>query len=125
MSKKKPTTTATATEQTVEASPALSAVQKLDKALRAKALSLMQPTIKEMWAYVERPNKDEFDPDVLELLAAREILAPPSLLEGALVGQMLNGLVIRSKLRIKPAPQLKTFGPFVTGNARTDGFFPE
>ena len=64
-------------------------------------------------------------PEVLELLAGREILKPPSLLEGALVGQMLNGLVIRSKLRIKPAPQLKTFGPFVTGNARTDGFFPE
>ena len=126
--KKPPTTTKTTKpnlEETIEAPPEPSATQKLDAAIRAKAHTLMRDAIADLWSCVEKPAKGELDPEVLELLAGREILKPPSLLEGALVGQMLNGLVIRSKLRIKPAPQLKTFGPFVTGNARTDGFFPE
>ena len=129
MTKKKPPsktkTTKPNLEETIEAPPEPSATQKLDTAIRVKAHSLVQAAIADLWRFVEKPNKDEFDPEVLEWLAGREILKPPSLLERALVGQMLNGLVIRSKLRIKPAPQLKTFGPFVTGNARTDGFFPE
>ena len=112
-------------QETIEAPPEPSATQKLDAAIRAKAHTLMRDAIADLWSCVEKPAKGELDPEVLELLAGREILKPPSLLEGALVGQMLNGLVIRSKLRIKPAPELKTFGPFVTGNARTDGFFPE
>ena len=112
-------------QETIEAPPELSATQKLDTAVRAKAHSLVQTAIADLWRFVEKPAKGELDPEVIELLAGRKIPKPPSLLEGALVGQMLNGLVIRSKLRIKPAPQLKTFGPFVTGNARTDGFFPE
>ena len=115
--------TETATEETTEAPPEPSVAQKLDAAIRAKAHSLMQTTIADLWRFVEKPDS-ELDPEVIEWLAGREILKPPSLLEGALAGQMVNGLVIRSKLRIKPAPQLKTFGPFVTGNARTDGFFP-
>ena len=115
----KTTTTEPALEQTVEVQPALSAVQKLDKALRAKALSLQQIAIAELWSFVEKPTKGELDPDVRELLAAREILAPPSLLEGALAGQMLNGLVIRSKVRIKPAEMPRT--PVVTVN-KASGF---
>jgi hypothetical protein len=129
MTKKKPPTKTKTTkpnlEGTIEAPPELSAAQKFDTAIRAKAHSLVQTAIADLWRFVEKPAKGELDPEVIELLAGREILKPPSLLEGALVGQMLNGLVIRSKVRIKPAPQLKTFGPFVTGNARTDGFFRE
>ena len=95
-------------EETIEAPPEPSATQKLDTVIRAKALSLVQTAIAEMWAFIEKPNKDEFDPEVIELVAGRETLKPPSLLEGALAGQMLNGLVIRPKLRIKPASMPRT-----------------
>ena len=126
MTKKKTTTKTTATkpQPDQEAPREPSATKRLDTAIRAKAHSLVQTAIADLWRFVEKPDS-ELDPEVIEWLAGREILKPPSLLEGALAGQMVNGLVIRSKLRIKPAPQLKTFGPFVTGNARTDGFFPE
>ena len=129
MTKKKPPTktktTATEPQPEQEAPPEPSAIQKLDAAIRAKAHSLVQTAIADLWRFVEKPDKGKLDTEVIEWLAGREILKPPSLLEDALAGQMVNGLVIRSKLRPKPAAQLKTFGPFVTGNARTDGFFPE
>ena len=64
MPKKKTTTTKkaiTATEETVEAPPELSAAKKLDAAIRAKAHTLMQTAIADLWVFVEKPNKDEFD----------------------------------------------------------------
>ena len=118
--------TETATEETTEALPEPSVAQKLDAAIRAKAHSLMQTTIADLWRFVEKPDS-ELDPEVIGLLARMEIGKPRPTLEGDLVGPLLRALdhEMRSKVRVKPAPQLKTFGPFVTGNARTDGFFPE
>ena len=124
MTKKKKTETAT--EGTVEAPVEPNAAQKLDAVIRAKAHSLMQTTIADLWRFVEKPDS-ELDPEVIGLLARMEIGKPRPTLEGDLVGPLLRALdhEMRSKVRVKPASQLKTFGPFVTGNARTDGFFPE
>ena len=99
---KKKTTKTEAMEQTVEAPPEPSATQKLDAAIRAKAHSLVQTAIADLWRFVEKP---EFDPEVLELLANKKIGKPTTLLEGALVGSLLGALdrEMRSKVRPKPA----------------------
>ena len=107
MTRKKTKNTTPTLEETVEAPPELSATQKLDTAIRAKAHSLVQTAIADLWRFVEKP---EFDPEVLELLANKKIGKPPTLLEGALVGPLLGALdrEMRSKIRPKPASILRT-----------------
>ena len=122
MTKKKTKTTKTeAMEQTVEAPPESSAAQKLDGLIRAKAHSLAQTAIAEMWAFIEKPDKGEFDPEVLELLARKEIGKPRSTLEGDLVGPLLRAVdyAMRSKVRPKTASIPRT--PVATVN-RATGF---
>ena len=100
--KTKTATTEPVAEQTVEAPPELSAAQKLDQAIRSKAHDLMGNVIEETWLFLQKPDKAEFDPEVLDLLARREINEPRPTLEGDLVGLLLVALDNEMRLKVKP-----------------------
>ena len=117
MTKKKKTTTNPPNLEEIPEVP--TAAVRLDAAIKAKAHSLIENAVEEMWRFVEEPDKNEFDPETLDLLGRLEIGKPGATLEAGLVGPLLQALdrEMRSKVRIKSAVRPRT--PTATVNKRT------
>lgn len=90
----------------------------LSEAIRAKAHSLQQTAIEELWEFVTKPDKTELGSTALEHLNRLRISPPRPLLVENLSKVMLQGLDAAMRLtgRPRPAEPLPSFGPFTTGN---------